>query len=115
MKDCPPACSIKNDIGKTSYRTLHKTVQFSQQLIFKVLSILDMLFRPKVNAEVEHDIPKFSIWTFFVSRVQKDASIKQRTMNISYHAVHVYRCHNLEEKKKVKLGHSVATFKCSRQ
>jgi hypothetical protein len=52
------------------------------------------------NAEIEFDIPKFSIWTLFVSRVQKCTSIKQCTMNISYHAVDVQKYHTL--KKDVK-------------
>lgn len=59
---------------------------------------VQITFLNKNSAEVKSDIPKFSIWTLFVSRVQKCTSIKQCTVNISYHAVDLQKCHKFKKK-----------------
>jgi hypothetical protein len=74
VKAWPPACSIKNDMGKTSYRTL----QFLKLTTYKDLYLCKHLKLHIDNTEKEFvsiGIPEFSSWALLVCRVQKYASI----------------------------------------
>ena len=54
-----------------------------------------MLLR-KNKVEIEIVILKFSFWTLFINWVQKNTSIKQCAVNISYHAIKLYTLQLLE-------------------
>ena len=82
VNDWPPACSMRNDMGKTSYRTLQNQTESSRLQKY----VCNWLTDAK-QIRVGLSLPELSIRTLLVSRVQKYTPIEQGAVNISNHTV----------------------------